>query len=183
MIVFDIRCDRAHVFEAWFGSAYDFEGQQARALVECPYCGSTDVARAPAALAIGSGRKEVEPPASAPAVSTSPSTSAPASKSRDASPPAASDDSPPPAEESGPPLDPQKVKAALETMAKAQAEAVAQSDYVGGKFADEARAMHYGEQDHRPIYGETGPEEAKALREEGIPATPLLFPVRPRNDA
>jgi hypothetical protein len=41
-------------------------------------------------------------------------------------------------------------------------------DYVGDKFADEARKIHYGESDKRGIYGETTDDEAEALAEEGI---------------
>ena len=46
-------------------------------------------------------------------------------------------------------------------------------DYVGDKFADEAIAMHRGEKQEKPIYGETTTQEAKALKEEGVPAAPL----------
>jgi len=42
------------------------------------------------------------------------------------------------------------------------------SDYVGRRFPEEARRMHYGESQHRSIYGEASPEEARALLEEGI---------------
>ena len=49
------------------------------------------------------------------------------------------------------------------------------SDYVGNKFADEARAMHLGEKPERSIYGEVKLDEAKKLREDGIPAVPLPF--------
>ena len=49
------------------------------------------------------------------------------------------------------------------------------SDYVGDRFASEARAMHDGEKPHRPIYGEAKPEEAKKLVEDGVPALPLPF--------
>ncbi|MCG2841805.1 DUF1178 family protein [Sandaracinobacter sp. RS1-74] len=52
MIVFDLKCDAGHVFEAWFGSTGDFEGQQARGLVECPMCGSREVAKAVMAPAV-----------------------------------------------------------------------------------------------------------------------------------
>lgn len=55
-------------------------------------------------------------------------------------------------------------------------------DYVGDKFADEARKMHSGEADERAIWGEVTPEEAKALEEEGVPASPLppaLAPIAP----
>ena len=46
-------------------------------------------------------------------------------------------------------------------------------DYVGDRFADEARSMYYGEADSRPIWGEATPEESKALTDEGVPAAPL----------
>ena len=46
-------------------------------------------------------------------------------------------------------------------------------DYVGDKFADEARAIHYGEKEEREIYGETSVEEAVDLIEEGVNVTPL----------
>ncbi len=49
------------------------------------------------------------------------------------------------------------------------------SDYVGGNFASEARAMHQGDAPERPIYGEAKLEEARALVEEGIPIAPLPF--------
>jgi hypothetical protein len=42
-------------------------------------------------------------------------------------------------------------------------------DYVGGKFAEEARKIFYGEAETRAIYGETTPNEADELREEGVP--------------
>ena len=47
------------------------------------------------------------------------------------------------------------------------------ADYVGPKFPEEARKMHYGEIEHRSIYGEAAPDEAKALHEEGIEFHPL----------
>jgi hypothetical protein len=51
----------------------------------------------------------------------------------------------------------------------------ANSDYVGVRFAAEARKMHEGEAPHRSIYGEAKPEEARQLIEEGVPVTPLPF--------
>jgi hypothetical protein len=47
------------------------------------------------------------------------------------------------------------------------------ANYVGAKFPEEARKIHYGETEHRSIYGEASPEEAKALHEEGIEFHPL----------
>ncbi len=52
-------------------------------------------------------------------------------------------------------------------------------DYVGEKFADEARAMYYGETEHRPVWGEVTPEVAKDLIDEGVPAMPLPKPFAP----
>jgi hypothetical protein len=51
------------------------------------------------------------------------------------------------------------------------------SNYVGGRFPEEARKIHYGETEHRSIYGEASPEEAKSLHEEGIEFHPL--PILP----
>ena len=44
---------------------------------------------------------------------------------------------------------------------------------VGENFSSEARAMHYGEKEEKPIVGKTTIDEAKELAEEGIPFTPL----------
>lgn len=52
-------------------------------------------------------------------------------------------------------------------------------DYVGDRFADEARAMYYGEIEHRPVWGEVTPETAQELLEEGVPAMPLPKPFAP----
>lgn len=54
-------------------------------------------------------------------------------------------------------------------------------DYVGPRFPDEARAIHYGERDKRGIYGEASVEEAQALAEEGIEVARI--PWLPRHDA
>ena len=53
-------------------------------------------------------------------------------------------------------------------------------DYTGTDFPEEARAMYYGETEERPIWGETTPDEAVALREEGIAAQPLPAPLAPK---
>ena len=53
-------------------------------------------------------------------------------------------------------------------------------DYVGDKFADEARAIHYGEKDERPIYGEASSKEAAELHEEGVGIVPLPGAITPK---
>ena len=52
-------------------------------------------------------------------------------------------------------------------------------DYVGDNFADEARAMYYGDVEHRPVWGQVTPDVAKELHEEGVPAMPLPPPFAP----
>lgn len=56
------------------------------------------------------------------------------------------------------------------------------SEYVGDRFADEARAIHLGDAPERSIYGETSREEARKLVEDGVPVAPLPFvPTRKTN--
>ncbi|RJG43903.1 MULTISPECIES: DUF1178 family protein [unclassified Mesorhizobium] len=51
------------------------------------------------------------------------------------------------------------------------------SDYVGDKFAEEARKIHFGESDARGIYGEATLDEAKSLAEDGVEFMPIpTFP-------
>lgn len=160
MIVFDLACKTAgHIFEIWFGSSSDYEDQKARGLVMCPYCGSTEVDKAvmaPNVAAKGNRRSHPVPVPTQEAV--------PSSVTAAANLPS-----------------PEQFKAMVSKLAEVQAKMLEGSDYVGSRFADEARSMHLGEQDARPIHGQTSAEEAKALIEEGIPVAPLLLPVRPPN--
>ena len=153
MIVFDLACrDADHVFEIWFGSTADYEDQKARGLVSCPYCGSTQVDKAvmaPNVAAKGNSRSLT---------------------------PATNESAPVPAAAHVP--TPAQFKEMVTKLAEVQAKMLEKSDYVGTKFADEARSMHLGEQDVRPIHGQTSAAEARALIEEGIPVAPLLLPVR-----
>jgi hypothetical protein len=74
---------------------------------------------------------------------------------------------------------PAKIKAMLTALAEQQARMLATSDYVGDRFADEARAIHLGEGEARAIHGIASPDEARALSDEGIAVAALPFPVRP----
>jgi len=154
MIVFDLHCkNTSHVFEIWFGSSSDYEDQKARGLISCPYCGSVEVDKAVMA-----------PNVAAKANSRS-DTAAPAM------PVAANQPSP------------QEFKAMVAKLAEVQARMLEGSEHVGTRFAEEARSMHIGEQEARPIHGQTSVEEARALIEEGVPVAPLLLPVRgPKSD-
>jgi len=55
-------------------------------------------------------------------------------------------------------------------------------DYVGPKFAAEARAIHAGKSEERGIYGEATPSEVKALVEEGVPVAALPPPEVKKTD-
>ena len=163
MIVFDLRCAQAHVFEAWFGSSADYEAQRERGLVACPLCGDTAVEKAvmaPAVAPKGNQRRMPAPTEPAPSSTAAPSAAWP-------SPLAAHP--------------PEVVKAMLAALAEVQAKVEANCDYVGDRFADEARAIHHGETESRGIYGEATPEQAAALRDEGIDVAPL--PFRPKRNA
>ena len=74
---------------------------------------------------------------------------------------------------------PAQVKALLGQLAEAQKEMLKQSEHVGPRFADEARAIHLGETEARAIHGQATPAQADELRDEGIPVSPLPFPVIP----
>ncbi|GAB4476776.1 MAG: DUF1178 family protein [Erythrobacter tepidarius] len=152
MIVFDLCCANGHRFEGWFGSSVEYDDQQARGLIVCPYCGSAEVVKAPMAPAVpakGNQRQDVLPQQAAQLMTNAPM--------------------------------PAEVQQALAALAKAQAEFLKRSTWVGEKFAEESRAMYYGERDEAPIHGQVTLSEARALIEEGVPVAPLPFPVAPPN--
>ena len=74
---------------------------------------------------------------------------------------------------------PAPLAAAMRAVAEAQASALKNSTWVGDRFAEKSRAMHYGEVEQATIHGEATRDEARALAEEGIAVTPLLVPVAP----
>lgn len=74
---------------------------------------------------------------------------------------------------------PEEVKTMLAAVAALQKRILAGSESVGTRFAAEARAIHLGEADSRPIHGEATRTEAESLIEEGVPIAPLPFPVVP----
>jgi hypothetical protein len=164
MIVFDLECRGAgHRFEGWFGSSDDFAHQQERGLVECPVCGSSDVTKA--VMAPNVGRKGNQIAAAAPAAKPNARAVAMAGGGQ-----------------AIPSLPPEAV-AVFQAIATAQAEALKSSRWVGSDFAENARAMHYGETEAEAIHGQTSPEEARELIDEGIEVSPILFPVAPPKEA
>lgn len=149
MIVYDLICDQSHRFEGWFGSSADFVEQRERGLLSCPNCGSVEISKAPMAPAV--------PAKGNTRTEVAQGQSTPVSNQ------------PMPAE----------VQEAMAKLAAAQAEALKKSTWVGDKFAETSRKMHYGEADEKPIHGQASMEEAKSLVDEGIAVAPLPFPVAP----
>lgn len=70
-----------------------------------------------------------------------------------------------------------EVKAMMGKLAEMQKQMLANSEHVGDRFPDEARAIHLGEAEARAIHGRASPDEAKSLADEGVPVSPLPFPV------
>jgi hypothetical protein len=157
MIRYSLACERRHVFESWFQNSAAYDRQAARALVTCPQCGSAKIEKAIMAPALGrTARKGAPAAAEAPAATaTAPAT----------------DEKTPVAMVSP---EEREVRAKLKEL---RDHLTKSSDYVGQKFPEEARKMHYGEIKHRSIYGEASTEDAQALHEEGIEFHPL--PVLP----
>ena len=69
------------------------------------------------------------------------------------------------------------MKKMLAEMATMQKQMLEKSEHVGDRFPDEARAIHLGEAEARAIHGRASRTEAKSLAEDGIPVSPLPFPV------
>ena len=144
MIVFDLKCGKDHVFEAWFRDNATFETQCNDRKIECPVCGRTKIEKAPMAPNIAVGNAACGGMSDKAAEDT--------------------------------------VTAAkfIATCRSLRQEVEKNSDYVGPRFAEEARRIHYGETDKRSIYGEASDRDAQELCEEGVPIAAI--PWIPRTD-
>jgi hypothetical protein len=160
MIRYSLVCERKHEFEVWFKNSADYDKQSKRGLVSCPSCGSEKVEKALMAPSLGrstrKGRSEIAVPAEMPAADTS----APAeSKAQENKTQVAM-------------MSPQE-REFRSKLKEVRDHLTRNAENVGGKFPEEARKMHYGETEHRSIYGEASPKEAKDLADEGIEFHPL----------
>lgn len=158
MIRYALHCDRDHQFESWFQSSSAYDSQVKRKLVTCPICGSAKVDKAIMAPRIVGKKGRATPPVepattAAPEAAPSASTSLMMAQERE-------------------------LRAKLKEL---RDHIVKNADNVGDRFANEARAMHYGDKEHRPIYGEASPDEAKSLIDEGIEVSPLPTLPEDRN--
>jgi hypothetical protein len=160
MIRYSLACERGHEFESWFANSSAYDKQAKRGLVACPLCGSTKVEKTIMAPRLARSEKTIDVPAPAPAPAPA---AAPA-------PPA------PQGAEQVAMISPQEreLRAKLKEL---RDHLVKNAENVGRTFPDQARKMHYGEIEHRSIYGEASPQEANELHEEGIEVHPL--PILP----
>lgn len=134
MILYELRCDAGHGFEAWFRNSDTYDQQHADGQVSCPICGDHGVSKAPMAPRIGRG-------AAVQSVESTPTPEA---------------------------IAPDQMRMAMSKIAELNKHIAETCDYVGDTFPEEARKIHYGEAEHREIYGEASLKEAAELREEGI---------------
>ncbi len=159
MIRYRLQCEKAHEFEAWFGSSAAYDRQAERGQVVCPQCNSTNVSKALMAPGIAAltGRR-TQPDAR-----------------RDAQAMTGDDRSQHLSGASGrqPQLPAEAQKQLLAMMRHVRREVEANAEYVGPRFAEEARKIHYEEAEERRIWGEATLEEARELRDDGIDCLPL----------
>jgi hypothetical protein len=167
MIRYALNCEHGHTFESWFQNSAAYDKQVRRVLVTCPACGSAKVEKA--IMAPRLARADSAEPAEAQPVPPLPV-------------PANLPASPLPV----PPAAPGKTPVAImspqerelrKKLKELREHVTRNADYVGPRFPEQARKIHYGEIEHRSIYGEASPDEAKALHEEGIEFHPL--PILP----
>lgn len=157
MIRFALQCDQGHGFESWFRDNASYDSQAKAGFVTCPNCGSARVEKQIMAPNVARTDRA--------AVATATETQSP------------------PAPEPSVPMAamPPEMKAMRDMLRAFRKHVEANADHVGDRFADEARKMHYGEIEHRPIYGSATPEEVSELREEGVEAHPLPLLPDDRN--
>ncbi len=155
MIHYQLRCSESHAFDGWFKDSVGFDQQAHAGLLNCPVCGDARVARAPMAPAVGRKRTDVV----LDGATAKPVT--PSAVGLGGSPAAL----------------PDQMRAVLQRI---RAEVEAKCDYVGEGFADEARRIHTGVSPARAIYGETSPEQAERLADDGIEVSRI--PWIPRAD-
>ncbi len=166
VIAFDLSCSHDHVFETWFRSSSDYAAQLERGLIACPLCSDTSIRKAVMApnIAAKSNRSIAGAPPPVLAATAAPADGSTAVITSPSAPPLS--DLPP------------AVMAMMAAVAKAQAESLPRSTWVGKHFAEEARAIHDSGEE-RLIHGQATRDEAEALAEDGIGVMPLLVPVVP----
>jgi hypothetical protein len=156
MIRYALRCECGHSFESWFQSSSTYDSQHKRHLVTCPACDSAKVEKAIMAPRLASKNTKA--------------TAAPESAATSDNPTAAS------------PLvmAPQERELAAK-LRELREHVEKNADNVGRQFPQEARKIHYGDSEHRAIYGQATAEETRSLIDEGVEVMPLPLLPDERN--
>jgi hypothetical protein len=162
MIRYTLICNKRHEFESWFANSAAYDKQAKRGLVTCPLCGSAKVEKA--LMTPRLARADTPSPRKPASAQPSPASAAEAAPAATPTPTPVAMISPQEQEFR------QKLRELRDHLVK-------NAENVGPRFPEEARKMHYGEAEHRSIYGIASPEDAKELHEEGIEFSPL--PVLP----
>lgn len=153
MILYRLRCANDHTFEAWFKDSATYDLQVKAGEVACAYCGDAQIGKAPMAPRVIRGRGE-------PAAAAEPQGDNPEKGGRDRAEALA--------------------RQIIEALGELRDDVEKTCEDVGENFAEEARAIHYGEADQRGIYGKATQQETEALAEEGIEFHRLPLPLRRR---
>jgi hypothetical protein len=161
MIRYTLVCNKRHEFESWFTNSAAYDKQARRGLIACPLCGSAKVEKALMAPRLG----RADTPSNQEAAPAPP-------------PPPHAGETPAAAKAPTPVamISPQEQEF-RQKLRELRDHLVKNAENVGSRFPEEARKMHYGEAEHRSIYGVASPKDAKALHDEGIEFSPL--PVLP----
>ena len=157
MIRYALICDEAHEFESWFSSVSGFDEQARRGFVTCPHCNSPRVTKA--IMAPNVARRDRDDAAPAPAAIQ-------------------------PSQEAQPQdmLLVDSKMAEVRAMVRALREKIMEhTTDVGAAFPEEARKIHDGDAEARPIRGQASFEEARALIEDGVEIMPIPLLPEERN--
>jgi hypothetical protein len=168
MIRYTLVCNKRHEFESWFTNSAAYDKQARRGLVVCPLCGSAKVEKA--LMAPRLARTDTPSNQEAAPAPPQPPPHGGDGKEGDAAPAAAKVPTPVAM------MSPQEQEFRRK-LRELRDHLVKNAENVGPRFPEEARKMHYGEAEHRSIYGVASPKDAKALHDEGIEFSPL--PVLP----
>ncbi len=160
MIKYRLKCGGGHEFEAWFVSSTAYESQEAEGRLVCPHCARTDVERAVMAPRVSTQRTRDDAHLAAPA------------RSPEFHPPEPATVALRPGHAEG-----EKLHAMLREMRSLRDKILANSEYVGPSFAEEARKIQHKEAAERAIHGEATPEDIRELADDGIDI--LLIPRLP----
>jgi hypothetical protein len=173
MIRYALVCDKHHEFESWFSNSAAYDRQASQGLVACPVCGSAKVEKAlmaPRLVRSESRQESREESRQETARETSQEHEATAQQPAEAAAGAANRPAPVAM------MTPQEQELRRK-LRELRDHLVKNAENVGSKFPEEARKMHYGEIEHRSIYGVASATDAEALQEEGIAFSAL--PVLP----